>query len=321
MAYQIVIRGADQGLLYSKVISFGNASDLQAHDFLRYLAQDNKTEIIGAYLEGLRDGRSFFEVAKEATLKKPLHLWKGGQTQGGSRATLSHTAALSGTHQIWEAMCRETGIIAVHSMDELIFTIKALQTLQKPKGKNVAILGGAGGGSVTMTDDAEKEGLKVPPLMDETVLRMGEFVPMEGNSTRNPLDIVPAIMPTRANEGNLLRVMELIRDDRNIDATIFAVHPGMICDIYGKPALHAYFHLCLEAAKRFEKPLFICLPRENTWQTDIRRREAEEWFHNADMATFPDFRLAARVMLNMKRYGDYLSVQEVSGKTYRPHMP
>ena len=283
--------------------------------FSAILPGTTKTEIIGAYLEGLRDGRSFFEAAKETTLIKPLVLWKGGQTQGGSRATLSHTAALSGTQQIWDAMCRQTGIITVHSIDELVFTIKALQTLQKPKGKNVAILGGAGGGSVTMTDHAEKEGLKVPPLMDETIRRMAEFVPMEGNSARNPLDIFPAIMPTNANEGNLLRVMELIRDDRNIDAMIFVIRPGRICDIYGNSALNPYFHLCMEAAKRLEKPLFICLPRESDWQADIRRREAEEWFHNAGMPTFPDFRLASRVMLNMNRYGDYLSVHGVSGKT------
>ena len=314
LAYQIVICGADQGLLYSKVVSFGNAGDLQAHDFLSYLAQDDKTEIIGAYLEGLRDGRSFFEVAKETTLKKPLVLWKGGQTQGGSRATLSHTAALSGAQHIWDAMCRQTGIMMVHSMDEMILTIKALQALRKPKGKNVAILGGAGGGSVTMTDFAEKEGLKVPPLMDETIRRMGEFVPIEGNSTRNPLDILPAIMPTGTNEGNLLRVMELIRDDNNIDAMIFSFFPQRICDTYGKPALNAYLHLCLEAAQRLEKPLFICLPRENNWQMDILRREAEEWFHNAGVATFPDFRLAARVMRNMTKYGDYLSVHGASGK-------
>ena len=85
LAYQIVMRGGDQGLRYSKAVSFGNASDLQAHDFLSYLAQDDKTEIIGAYLEGLKDGRAFFEAARKTALKKPLVLWKGGQTEGGSR--------------------------------------------------------------------------------------------------------------------------------------------------------------------------------------------------------------------------------------------
>jgi acyl-CoA synthetase (NDP forming) len=315
LAYQIVVSGGDQGLRYSKVVSFGNASDLQPHDFLNYLAQDDKTEIIGAYLEGLRDGRSFFEAAKEATLKKPLVLWKGGQTEGGSRATISHTAALSGTQHIWDAMCRQTGIITVHSIDEMVYTIKALQALPKPKGTNVAILGGAGGGSVTMTDFAEKEGLKVPHLTDKTIRRMGEFVPIEGNSARNPLDIVPAIMPISTNEGNLLRVMELIRDDPNIDAMIFSIFPKRICDTYGKTALNAYLQLCLEAMGRLEKPLFISLPREDNWQMDILRRETEEWFHDAGVATFPDFRLAARVMRNMKEYGHYLSVHGVSVKS------
>ncbi|MFH1630037.1 MAG: CoA-binding protein [Pseudomonadota bacterium] len=314
LAYQIVTRGGDQGLRYSKVVSFGNASDLQAHDFLRYFALDDKTKTIGAYLEGLRDGRSFFKAAKETSLKKPLVVWKGGQTEGGSRATLSHTSAMSGAQQIWNAMCRQTGIIMVHSMDEMIYTIKALQSLPKPKGTNVAILGGAGGGSVTMTDFAEKEGLRVPHLTDETIRRLAEFVPLEGNSAKNPLDINPAILPTRSNEGNLLRVVELLRDDRNIDAMIFSVFPKRICDMYGKTALNAFLRLCLEATERLEKPLFISLPREDNWQMDILRRETEEWFHDAGVATFPDFRLAARVMRNMKEYGDYLSVEEPRSK-------
>jgi acyl-CoA synthetase (NDP forming) len=93
----IRLGGANQGLAFSKGVSFGNASDLKAHDFLAYYGDDEKTDIIGAYLEGVQNGRLFFETAKRVTQKKPLVIWKGGQTEGGARATTSHTSSLAGT--------------------------------------------------------------------------------------------------------------------------------------------------------------------------------------------------------------------------------
>ncbi|MBW1709811.1 MAG: hypothetical protein JRJ73_07990, partial [Deltaproteobacteria bacterium] len=178
------------GFRYSKVVSYGNASDLQSHDFLKYLAQDENTKIIGAYIEGLKDGRAFFEEAKSITREKPIVAWKGGETEGGSRATQSHTGSLAGSYKIWRALCRQSGIIPVISMEELLTTLAALQKLPLPQGTNVAILGGAGGGSVTMTDAAEREGLKVPHLSEKTIRALEEFVPLQGSSVKNPLDMM-----------------------------------------------------------------------------------------------------------------------------------
>ena len=157
IAYQVIRKGDPKKIRFSKVVSYGNASDLQAHDFLNYLAEDQKTKAIGAYVEGIKKGREFFEAAKKATKKKPLVIWKGGQTKGGSRATLSHTSAIAGSQKIWQAVCDQAGIIQVHSLEEMVHTLQAFQMMSTPKGTNVAILGGAGGGSVTMTDFAEKE--------------------------------------------------------------------------------------------------------------------------------------------------------------------
>ena len=310
LAYQIIENTSHQGLYFSKVISFGNGSDLEAHEFLEYLAQDEKTQIIGAYLEGLKDGRAFFEAARKTTLKKPLVIWKGGQTEGGSRATQSHTAAIAGSQQIWNAMCKQAGIIAVHTMEELIFTIKGLQSLPIPKGTNVAVLGGAGGGSVTMTDFAEKEGLKVPHLSEETIRELEQFIQMEGNSAKNPLDILPALIPTGTGKETMLRLAELLRDDTNIDAMIFNVTPDWIYNAYGRTTLNRYLELSVEALKQLEKPLFIALPREDDLKKDALQREVQSWYHEVGVPTFPDFSLAARVMSNMKKYGDYLSIRK-----------
>ena len=127
LAGYLIDEGASHGLRYSKVVSFGNASDLQAHDYLNYFAWDEKTEIIGSYIEGLKDGWTFFETAKSITQKKPLVVLKGGQTKGGSRAIQSHTAAIAGSIKIWRALCKQAGIISVHTLDEFVAMLSALK--------------------------------------------------------------------------------------------------------------------------------------------------------------------------------------------------
>jgi acyl-CoA synthetase (NDP forming) len=300
MAGQFIGLSAAQSLRHSKVVSFGNASDLKAHDFLNYLAQDEKTEVIGSYLEGLKEGRAFFDAAKAITRTKPLVVLKGGQTEGGSRATFSHTAAIAGSPKIWSALCRQTGILSVQSMDELVYTLVALRKLSLPVGTNVAILGGAGGGSVTMTDAAEKEGLKVPHLTDKTIRSLEEFVPLQGSSVKNPLDM----MGTLFRPDNFMRLIKLLRDDPNIDALLFN---QMVRRFRGSRSfVDMAVQNNIKAKEILGKPLFIILNGGGDPQSSHMVSEMEETYHNAGIATFPSFRMAARVLYNLKGYRDFL---------------
>jgi acyl-CoA synthetase (NDP forming) len=302
MAYH-VIRGSDrQQLRYSKVVSFGNACDLQAHDFLNYLIADESTQVLGAYLEGIKDGQAFLEAARSATRKKPLVIWKGGQTEGGSRATLSHTAAIAGSQKIWAGLCKQTGIISADSIDEMIFTLQALQLMPLPESSNVAILGGAGGGSVTMTDAAEKEGLRVPRLTDRTIAKLEEFIPLQGSSVKNPLDILPAI----STGNNILRVLELLRDDENIDAMIFNMRPGRVYEMFGRKVLNKHVSIVMQSIQVFGKPCFVVLEKEDDLNREALRMEVEELLNEKGIVAFPDVSLAARIMNRMKIYSDYL---------------
>ncbi len=304
MAYHIIDGIQLLKIYISKGASFGNASDLQPNEFLRYMAEDDETDIICAYLEGLKNGQAFFDAARKVTRKKPLIIYKGGQTQGGSRATLSHTAAIAGSQKIWTSFCKQAGIITANSTQEVAYTVLALKHLPLPKSLNVAILGGAGGGSVTMTDMAEKEGLNVPHLSDDTIGRLEEFIPPQGNSVKNPLDINPFL----AKKGNLKLVIELLRDDPNIDALIFNIFPAKIYYDKGRMAMSTFFESILKMKELLEKPLIIILPKQEdgSIQLEIIRKEAAEWFHEAGMATFSDFRLAARVLNNLRKYNEYL---------------
>jgi acyl-CoA synthetase (NDP forming) len=309
LAGHFVQEGADQGLRFSKVVSFGNAADLKAHDFLDYLADDEKTRIIGAYIEGLKDGRAFFETARKITRKKPLVVWKGGQTEGGARATQSHTASLAGSVQVWEGLCRQTGIISVHSLEELIATISALQWLPLPTGLNVAILGGAGGGSVTMTDLAEKEGLKVPHLTEKTIRAMEEFVPVQGNSVKNPLDIMGALFD--GGPKVFTRLIDLLREDPNIDALIFSQNIEMFFRRLDRSFLDDFIRMTVNSMHQLKKPLYLVLGKARSLEGEALRQDVEKRYHLYNMATFSSFTMAARVYYNLKRYRDFLEKNQI----------
>ncbi len=303
LASSFVLMGAARSLKFSKVVSFGNASDLQPHDFLRYLAQDPKTDVIGSYLEGLKYGREFFEAARNVTRTKPLVIYKGGQTEGGGRATLSHTGAIAGSQKIWESFCKQTGIISVGSLEEMACTLATLKKVPLPRNANVAVLGGAGGGSVTMTDIAEQEGLKVPHLSEKTVRALQEMVPPAGSSVKNPLDLGFNFFMGE----KIPRLMTLLRDDPVIDALIYVQPLGLFNRIIGSSAVQMAMKMTLEAKNQLEKPLLVVL-ENGVWQLpEDLQREAEASYHGADIATFPDFRMGARVFNHLRRYREYLA--------------
>jgi acyl-CoA synthetase (NDP forming) len=302
LAGHFIEAGKGRGIKFSKVVSFGNASDLQYHEFLKYLANDDKTEIIASYIEGLKDGRAFFEIAKNLTTKKPLVVWKGGQTDGGSRAVSSHTAAIAGSREVWKALCKQTGIISVNSIEDLVSTVSALENLTLPKGPRVAIVGGAGGGSVTMTDDAERAGLKVPHLSEASIRGLGEFVPIHGQSVKNPLDIFSVLM----NPEHFNTMMELLRDDPNIDALIYHQRVEWALrreDIF----LDMIMNMTIEGAKLLEKPLFLVLAEAQSLEGMALRQHAQRKYNSYGIATFPTFDEAARAVYSLSEYQKYLS--------------
>jgi acyl-CoA synthetase (NDP forming) len=305
LAGMFISMAAGKGLRFSKVVSYGNAGDLQNHEFLEYLAQDDKTKFIGAYVEGLKDGRAFFEQAKKITPVKPMVVFKGGMTEGGSRATQSHTASLAGSPDLWKAICRQAGLISVGSLEDMTATLAALMYLPLPRGKNVAVLGGAGGGSVTMTDMAEVAGLRVPHLTDKTVRAIEEFVPIQGSSAKNPLDIMGAFFGQGYQ--NLQLLMDLLRDDPNIDALIFNQPVDLISRVVGRSMISLLPQLIKDFMDRMGKPIYVVLDKgRGGLEGEILRQELEDRYTHAGLATFSTFPQAARVLAELDQYRRYL---------------
>lgn len=208
-----------RGLGFTQVVSFGNGCDLKATDFLEYFAVDPKTEIIGAYFEGIKNGQYFLEVAGEISRIKPLLIWKGGKTETGALAAASHTGSLAGAHAVWTAAIKQIGAIMVDNLEEMVDTIMTLQYLPYFKGNRVAIIGGiyrgGGGFSVSAADACVSFGLEVPELTDTTQNQIEKLVPPAGAILRNPIDI-----GARGPEGRLQKIIELVSADPNVDLVI-----------------------------------------------------------------------------------------------------
>jgi len=189
----LVRQAALRGVRFSKVISYGNACDINENDLLEYLANDAETKIIALYIEGIKDGIRFRKAMEEATKEKTVVLLKGGATEGGARAASGHTAALAGSRTTWDALCKQLGIISVSSIEEMIDVLVTLLFLPLPRGRNAVLFGAGGGASVLIADEFESRGLRVPPLPPELIAQIREFTPIAGNILRNPVDYSQAM--------------------------------------------------------------------------------------------------------------------------------
>jgi len=192
-AGEIIGELAGRGVRFSKAISYGNGADLKACDFLDYAASDPETEVVAAYVEGVQDGREFYDALKRCARVKRTIVLKGGLTQSGSRAAHSHTGSLAGSSEIFDAVCRQAGAVRAETMDELQDLVVAASTNTcHINGTGVAMMAGGGGGFAVLSADAiDREGLVVPRMPAEAVRRMREFIPVAGSSVNNPIDAMP----------------------------------------------------------------------------------------------------------------------------------
>jgi acyl-CoA synthetase (NDP forming) len=221
---------AGKNIRFSKVVGYGNESDLGAADFLEYFAQDQETRIIAGYLEGIKDGRRFFELAKKISKLKPIIIWKGGLTETGAHAALAHTGALAGSRQVWEAMFKQTGIINAKSMEEVADCVLAFYRQPLPAGKRVAILSGMAGTNVGTADNCLMMGLEMANYSDSTNQKLLNLLPTIGTTIANPTDIGAGVLvnPKLYNE-----TAKIILDDENVDMLITVTGPDNTASIQG----------------------------------------------------------------------------------------
>ena len=157
-----------RGVRFSKVVSYGNALDVNQNDLFEYFLDDPKTKVILSYIEGLKgDTRQFLHILRKAVAKKPVIICKGGRTSAGARLTVTHTASLAGSGEIWEAAMRQVGAVPVRHLDEMINMAAAFSMLPPMKGRRAAVVGCGGGRGILSVDAWAENGFDVPPLPEE----------------------------------------------------------------------------------------------------------------------------------------------------------
>ena len=160
--------GAMRGLRFSKLISYGNAIDINEMDLLNYMCDDPETKVIIAFIEGLKgNGRDFLELVRRTTAKKPFIVCKGGLSHAGARATMSHTASLAGSSAVWTTAIRQAGGIPVRDIDDLVNIAVAFNFLPPIKGRRIGTGGSGGGRNTVSVDEWETNGFEVVRLPQE----------------------------------------------------------------------------------------------------------------------------------------------------------
>lgn len=205
------------GQKITRAISFGNAAVLNECDYLEYFMNDPLTEVIVMYIEGVRDGRRFFDLARRAALKKPVVVWKGGQTPAGARAVQSHTASLASQNSVWDALLKQANIIGTGTMEETLDVAALLANVKQPAGRGVALIGMNGGQAVALSDQFSIAGFQVPRLTDASYAQLAEFFTAVGSSYQNPFDAASTI---RSEDDNLAKILEILAQDGNIDGGV-----------------------------------------------------------------------------------------------------
>lgn len=200
-AQDLPLHAGPRGITFSKVISYGNALDINECELLEYFTDDDESEIIAIYIEGVRDGMRFRRALEKAAKKKPVVIYKGGTSDAGLRATLSHTASLTSSVKVFEALCRQANAIQVDDVQEMIDVLTALRyAVPYPEGRGIAVVGQGGGPSVQASDQMERIGLHFPPLSPDIRRDLGQFLPTTGAIFSNPLDAINILDPDIINQ-------------------------------------------------------------------------------------------------------------------------
>ena len=212
----IVYKGSPMGIKFSKVFSFGNGNDVDFVDLLYFLSNDEETDVILCYLEGIKEGRGeeLIKVLKQN--KKPIVVLKAGKFKGAAIAANTHTAAITGEYRVWKTIFDKYNVIDADSVEQLLYAAKLIDAYGLFELKNIAVLSISGGYGVVLVDQIENMGLEVPPFSPEIQNQLNQELIAVGTSAKNPLDIAAQFRNLKL----VKHIVELVLSDKNIDGLI-----------------------------------------------------------------------------------------------------
>ena len=239
-----------QGIGFSAVVSMGNKADMTEIDVLRMLAEHEQTKVIVMYLEDMGDGQEFLKVCKQITkknkIKKPVLVLKSGRSPEGAKAAMSHTGALMGSDEIYDALLKQSGAIRVDTMEELFDYATAFSKQPLPLDGDLVIVSNAGGPAIISTDSCSKLGIKMAKI-EEIRSKIDAVIPPWGSS-RNPVDIVGD-----ADFNRFENVLNEVLQHKNVGSVISMCTPSATLD-YDKLA-----EVIVKMSKKYKKTMLASL--------------------------------------------------------------
>lgn len=284
----------------SKFISIGNKADISENELLFYLKDDETTKVILLYLEDLKEPKTFLKIAREITdqYQKPILAVKSGRTQEGARAASSHTGALAGSDEAYNAFFNQCGIIRLDNLNELFDCAKAFSMQPIPKNKKIAIVSNAGGIAIMATDAAIRNGLGLASFRDGTKERLRKLLPPTAN-IQNPVDVIGDADAQRYSSA-----LKIVLEDEEVSGVIATWTPTLMEDT------KAIAHSIAEIAPSTEKPIIGCILSLEEHKAVSQAMEKEK----VPNYRFPE--VAAKILSVLGEYGEWLSRPRTEIKTF-----
>ena len=282
-----------QGIGFSAVVSMGNKADMTEIDILKMLADHEQTKVIVMYLEDMGDGQEFLKVCKQITKnnKKPILVLKSGRSPEGAKAAMSHTGALMGSDEIYDAVIKQSGAIRVDTMEELFDYATAFSKQPLPTEGDLVIVSNAGGPAIISTDSCSKLGIKMAKI-EEIRPKIDAVIPPWGSS-RNPVDIVGD-----ADFNRFENVLNEVLAHKNVGSVISMCTPSATLD-YDKLA-----EVIVKMSKKYKKTMFASLMGLDEGITN------REILANGDVPYYTYAEGSIRALKAMLRFADWIKTPE-----------
>jgi acyl-CoA synthetase (NDP forming) len=261
---------------------------------LQFLLHDGNTDVVLLYVEDIKSGRRFLDSAERITSEKPVVALKSGRTEAGARAAASHTGAMAGSDQIYDAVFEQTGVFRAKDMDEFFHAGKALSMQIPARGKNIGIITDAGGPGIMAVDECGLKGLTVRRFSVETTEKF-EKLKDAGKLPRFATNLNPVDVTGSGTSEMLQLATEILSQDPEIDGII-------MLGLHHTPALQEdYVDKVARIANKYRKPMVACDIGETEMALSIRLR-----FDRLSVPAYSSPEDAARAMNALVRYGMYL---------------